>query len=76
MTIVLDPDLGAALNREAQQRGVPPELLAVDVLRNRFLTTSDSVRPQDDWERNLMALAIDCKKSLADENLSREEIYD
>ena len=32
--------------------------------------------PQDDWERSLRALAIDCGVSLSNEALSREELYD
>ncbi len=37
MVITLEPVLEAALNQAAHRRGVAPELIVVDALRQRFL---------------------------------------
>jgi len=42
MTITLGPDLSAALNDAARRQGVPPDVLALNVLRERFLTHADT----------------------------------
>lgn len=34
------------------------------------------LEPQDDWERQIRALAIDCGVSLSDEDVSRDALYD
>ncbi|MBI2805750.1 MAG: hypothetical protein HYX68_12290 [Planctomycetes bacterium] len=34
------------------------------------------LEPQDDWERRLRAIPIDCGVALSDGVLSREELYD
>jgi len=72
MTITLDPKLEAALNELAARRGVAPELLALNALRDRFL----AIEPRDEWERRLMEAASDCGVSLSDEAISSEGIYD
>ncbi len=76
MVINLGPELEAALNELAGRRGVAPEVLALEALRARFLTTIPAVQPQDEWERGLLGLATDCGVSLSDAALSREEMYD
>jgi hypothetical protein len=76
MTITLDPVLEAALNEAARRQGVPPDVLAVNVLRERFLVRSPAIQPQDEWERRLLGLAINCGVSLSDEALSRESLYE
>jgi hypothetical protein len=76
MTITLGPELEAALSKVAQQQGVAPEVLAVNALRERFLTPLTAVQPRDEWDRRLLGLAIDCGVSLSDEALSREEMYE
>ena len=40
MVITLEPELEAALNQAALRRGVAPELLVVDALRQRFLQSA------------------------------------
>ena len=60
MVIHLTPQLEAALNEQARQRGVAPETLALDALRQRFLPNTPPIEPQDDWERRLFEAAIDC----------------
>ena len=76
MTITLGPELEAALNEAAQRQGVAPDVLALNVLRERFLAPAPAIQPQDEWERRLLGLAKDCGVSLSDEALSREELYD
>ena len=38
--------------------------------------SSTPVHPQDEWERQLLALAIDCGVSLPDSALSSDELYE
>ncbi|HEY7427166.1 MAG TPA: hypothetical protein VH682_23230 [Gemmataceae bacterium] len=75
MVITLDPELESALNEVARHKGVAPEVLALNVLRERILSMHVLV-PRDEWERGLLELALDCGVSLSNEALSREELYD
>jgi hypothetical protein len=76
MVITLDPQLTGALNELARQQGVAPEVLALNALRDRFLSPAAQMQPRDDWERRLLGLAKDCGVSLSDAALSREELYE
>jgi hypothetical protein len=76
MVITLDPQLAAAVSEHARRQGVPPEALALNALRDRFLPSATSIQPQDDWERRLLGLVKDCGVSLPDAALSREELYE
>ncbi len=75
MVINLNPQLQAALNEQAQRRGVSPEILALDALRERFLPAVAAIEPQDEWERRLFESAIDCGVSVANSALSSEGLY-
>jgi hypothetical protein len=75
MVITLEPELEAALNEVARCKGVAPEVLALNVLRERILSMAELL-PRDEWERGLLELALDCGVSLSNEALSREEMYD
>jgi hypothetical protein len=75
MVITLDRELELALNELARQRGVAPEVLAINVLRERLLATA-ALQPRDEWERGLLAVARDCGVSLPDSALSSEALYD
>jgi hypothetical protein len=75
MVITLDPELEAALNEAARLQGVAPDVLALNVLRKRLLTTAP-LQPQDEWESSLLAAARDCGVSLPDSALSSEGLYD
>lgn len=75
MVITLDAELEAALNEVARHKGVAPEVLALNVLRERILEMAVLV-PRDEWERELLALAIDCGVSLSNWAVSSEGIYD
>jgi hypothetical protein len=74
MVINVTPQLEAALNEQARQRGVAPEILALDALRDRFLPWVPS-EPRDDWERRLFEAAIDCV-SVPDSALSSDGLYE
>lgn len=76
MVINLAPELEAALSEQARQRGVAPEVVALDALRDRFLPKPPPIEPRDEWERGLLAAARDCGVSLSDSALGREEMYD
>jgi hypothetical protein len=75
MVLTLDPELETALNEQAGRLGVSPEVLAVNALRERFLTAA-ALQPRDEWERGLLATARDCGVSLPDSALSSEALYD
>ena len=76
MTITLGPELEAALNLVAQRQGVAPDVLALSALREHFLAPSTTIQPQDEWERRLLGLAVNCGVSLSDDALSREHLYE
>jgi len=76
MVITLSPELEAALKEAASHRGVSPERLALDALRERFLSVASSLQPRDEWERGLLEAARDCGVSLPDSALSSEGLYD
>jgi hypothetical protein len=76
MVITVDPDLEAALNAAASHRGVAPEVLALDVLRERFLGIGSTLQPRDEWEKGLLEAARDWGVSLPDSALSSEGLYD
>ena len=71
VSITLPPQLEALLTARARGCGVPPEVLAVELLRERLQPVS-----REEWERRLSAAASDCGVSLSDEQVSRERIYD
>ena len=75
MVVTLNPELEAALTEQARRQGVAPEELALNVLRERFLT-APSLEPRDEWERGLLAAARNCGVSLPDSALSSEGLYD
>ena len=75
MTITLDAKLEAALKEEAGRRGITPEQLAVRVLQIRFLTPPE-LQPRDQWERDLLEIAIDCGASPPDWAFTSEGLYD
>ena len=76
MVIALAPQLQAALSEQARRRGVAPETLALDALRERFLAASAALEPRDEWERRLLEAATDCGASLSHEAVSSEGLYE
>ena len=75
MVITLSPELEAALTDVARRQGISPEALALNSLRERFLSAAQ-LQPQDEWERRLLGLAKDCGVSLSNAALGREELYE
>ena len=76
MVITLGPELEAALKAAANQRGIAQEVLALDVLHERFLGMVSLLQPLDEWERGLLEAARDWGVSLPDSALSSEGLYD
>jgi hypothetical protein len=75
MVITLDSQLEAALNELARQQGIAPEVLALNALRERFLSAAPP-QPQDEWERRVLGVAKDCGVSLPDSAVSSEGLYE
>ncbi len=75
MVITLDPELEAALNEVAREKRVAPEVLALNVLRERILDMA-AMLPRDEWERGLLEAAKDYGVSLPDWAVSSEGLYD
>ncbi len=71
MVITLGPELEKTLNDLAQQEGVSPEVLALEALRERFLTP-----PRDEWVQRLRQVATNCGVALSDATVSSEGIYE
>jgi hypothetical protein len=76
MVITLTPELEAALKDLARRRGVAPEVLALDALRDRLGLVRDAVEPRDEWEHSLLHVATNCGVSLPHEALSSEGLYE
>jgi predicted transcriptional regulator len=73
VSITLDPELEARLKELAAKQGVPPETLALNALRQRFLKPSES---EDEWVRRLRSAASDCGVSPPNEAFLAENLYD
>ncbi len=76
MVVELTQQLETALKEQASRRGVAPETLALDAIRDRFLPKIAITEPQDDWERRLFEAAIDCGVSVPDSALSSDGLYE
>lgn len=76
MVIHLGSELEAALIASAQRLGIAPEVLALDVLREKFLGTTTRIEPRDEWEVRLMAAASDCGVSLTHSTLGSDGLYE
>jgi predicted transcriptional regulator len=76
MVLNLDPELETALSALARQRGVPPEVLALQALRERFLAGTRADGSQDEWVRRLRQVATDCGLALSDAAVSSEGLYE
>ena len=76
MVITLDAELEAALKIAAEKQGGTAETLAMNTLRQRYLSPTLLDEPRDEWERQLRLIATDCGVSLSDEALGREEMYE
>ena len=76
MVITLTRELEAVLQELARQRGIDPEVLALDALRDRFSFMKQAAEPNDDWERSVIQAATDCGVSLPHQALGSEGLYE
>lgn len=76
MVIKLDAKLEAAISEQSRQSGVPPEDLALQVLRDRFIATTPTLVANDQWLSRLRNIATDCGVALSDVAVSSEGIYE
>jgi hypothetical protein len=76
MNIAVPPDVEAALAASAKVRGLTPEAIVIELLRERLLSVTPPLVPQDDWERRLLGAAKDYGVSLPPEALTSEGIYE
>jgi predicted transcriptional regulator len=76
MTITLSPDLEAALQEHARRRGVSPETLALNALREKFTSPTPPIVARDEWERLVLETGSDCGTSVPHEALSSEGLYE
>jgi hypothetical protein len=76
MNITLDPKLEAALREEARHQGIDAKTLAMNAPREKFVVPTVKLEPQDEWERAVLALAMDCGAGLSDKAVSSEAIYE
>lgn len=74
--INLPPELEAAVNEQAQRRGLAVAKLILETLQARFLAKPLPFEPRDEWERRLLEGAMDCGVSIPDGALSSEGLYD
>jgi len=75
MVVTLEAKLEAALKEQAFRRGIAPEELVVDVLRERFVGAV-TLELRDEWERGLLEASRPWGVSLSDAALSSEGLYD
>ena len=75
MTVTVPPSLESAFVEQARRKGVDPDSLAAEIFLRHLRRTSTPV-PQDEWERGLLAAAIDCGISLPNSALGSEGIYE
>ncbi len=80
MTITLPAEIERALTEQARHQNTTPEALALKVLREKFVGSSQRpsfpFEPQDDWERLVLSVGTDCGVALSDEAVSSEGLYD
>jgi hypothetical protein len=76
MTIELDPKLESALNDSARRRGLEPEEIVVDILRERLLVAPASTAAGKDWVQHLLGAAKDYGVSLPAEALTSDGMYE
>jgi hypothetical protein len=83
MTIQLPADLETAVQQEAIRLGITPESLVEETLRQWLANgksplpvSEPTLKPSDDWERRLLAIARPCGVALSNEALSSEGLYD
>ncbi len=82
-TITLTPEIEQGVAKRAQELGTTPEHLVLAKLRAEFAPADAEPQqvpppfePQDDWERRLLGIGINCGVSLSNEAVSSEGLYE
>jgi len=76
MLITLTPELETALNELAKRQGLAPEVLALNVLRERLVGLIKADAPRDEWERLILDAGSNCGVSLPNVAVSSEGLYE
>ena len=78
MTIALTPDLEQRVAQKAHKLGTTPENFILSIIQEEFAApdSKKSFEPQDEWERRLLGIGIDCGISLSNEAVSSEGLYE
>ena len=76
MVITLPKQLATVIAEPAKQRGVSPETLALEAIRQRYAPSAPTDAEHEAWMRKLFEAASDCGVSLSNEALSSEGLYD
>jgi hypothetical protein len=72
MTVQLPAEVEQSIADQAKRRGITPEELVVDTLRQKF----EPLVPRDEWEARILSIGKAYGISLSNEALSSEELYD
>ena len=76
MTITIPKQLEIAVGEQAKRRGVAPEALALEAIRERFMPSAPSEDEHEAWMKKLRGAASECGVSLSNEAISSEGLYD
>ena len=74
MTLDLSEELRSALEAWAAIRQTTPEAAALDALTRNV--KPPPFPPRNEWERKLLAIAVDCGVSPPNEAFTSEALYD
>jgi hypothetical protein len=76
MVIHIPKQLEVAIDDQAKRRGVSPETLALEAIRERFQLKVPTEAEHEAWKRKLSEAASDCGVALTNEALSSEGLYE
>jgi len=78
MTIALTPDLEQKIAQKAQELGTTPEHFVLSRLQEEFAAPASAqpFEPQDEWERRLLGIGINCGVSLSNKDVGSEGLYE
>jgi hypothetical protein len=75
MVINVPEDLASVLSEHAKERGIAPDILALETLRRQFVVIPPP-KPANERQRRLFEAAVDCGVSVPNWALSSEGLYD
>jgi predicted kinase len=76
LVISLPLELEGPLFELAKQKGIAPEALVIDTLRDRLVARNRTIEPRDEWERLILDAGTNCGVSLPHEAVSSEGLYE